>query len=151
MSSNATAAVGECAAAGSEAAQGLQQNLIIALTASNMALLILVGLIVRRLEGLNAKLTRFMKSSRAQQQLKASNSSLTQMGGGGPSSQSLAAQQTKDPPSRPASPDVARELVVGHVHMLQKTLSTESLRSSLSADDFASLQCMLGDEDGVTM
>mmetsp|Transcript_6544 Transcript_6544/g.20432 ORF Transcript_6544/g.20432 Transcript_6544/m.20432 type:complete len:144 (+) Transcript_6544:87-518(+) len=143
MSGNETVAE-ECGAS-EAAAAGLQQNLIIALTASNMALLILVGLIVRRLEGLNAKLTRFMKSSRVQK-----SASLTQMGSGVPSSGSLA-PVAKDPPSRPASPDVARELVVGHVHMLQKTLSTESLRSSLSADDFASLQCMLGDEDGVTM
>ena len=63
-------------------------------------------------------------------------------------------------PATPASPhaggaaspvpeSLARELVNGHVTMLKKTLSNESLRSSLSADDFASLQYMLGDEGGV--
>ena len=110
----------------------LQQTLLIVLTASNMALLFLVGLLVRRLESLHAKLTRYLKRGLSKS-----------------SSGSLVPRASSDPPS--PSPDVTRDLVKGHVHILQKTLSNESLRSSLSADDFASLHCMLGDEDGVTM
>ena len=124
-----------------QSAAELQHNLLLILTASNLALLVLVGLIVRRLEGLHVKLSRFVKSSRQFPSQKPSSVSLS----------GLPKNTEPLPASRPPSPDLTRDLVLGHVHMLQKTLSNESLRSSFSADDFASLQCMLGDEDGVTM
>ncbi|KAH8051739.1 hypothetical protein JL722_10569 [Aureococcus anophagefferens] len=84
-----------------------------------MVLLFLVGLLSRRLERVNANVSRLLKA--------------TIMNGAS------------------AAPGGAVALVNGHVTMLKKTLSNESLRSSLSADDFASLQYMLGDEDGVNM
>mmetsp|Transcript_12922 Transcript_12922/g.17308 ORF Transcript_12922/g.17308 Transcript_12922/m.17308 type:complete len:132 (-) Transcript_12922:153-548(-) len=111
----------------------LQQNLLLVLTAANILLLFLVGMLARRLEALHVKLSRFIKSSRKF-----------------PSSNQLGTPRAVEPP-RPPSPEVTRDLVSSHVKMLTKTLSNESLKSSLSADDFASLQCMLGDEDGITM
>lgn len=102
----------------------VEQNLLIVLTVSNVALLFLVGLLARRLEALNVKLTFFIKSSRMQ-----SHNSL----------KTLAAPPPRVEPAR------------DHAHVIRKTPSEQSIRSSLSADDYASLQCMLGDEDGVTM
>ncbi|KAJ8610810.1 hypothetical protein CTAYLR_004773 [Chrysophaeum taylorii] len=114
----------------------VQQNLLIVLTVSNITLLFLVGLLARRLEALHVKLSRYIKSSRSTSQKSLATATATRV---------------ETTPSRPPSPDVTRELVTGHVQMLRTTLSNQSLRSSLSADDFASLQCMLGEEDGITM
>lgn len=114
-----------------ESQRDLHHNLLVVVTVSNIALLFLVGLLTRRLESLHVKLTRFIKQSRSLQQHVAKSSTA--------------------PQPAPPTEDVTRELVTGHVAMLKTTLSNQSLRSSLSADDFASLQCMLGDEDGITM
>jgi len=129
----------------------LNQNLLIVLIFSNIMLLFLVGLLSRRLERVNANVTRVLKASilgTAQREPvpAAPLSTTPRTSFGGPSS------PLDDGGARSPSPDLlARELVNGHVSMLKKTLSNESLRSSLSADDIASLAYMLGDEGGVNM
>ncbi|EGB09474.1 hypothetical protein JL720_10837 [Aureococcus anophagefferens] len=133
---------GACPAA---PAHDAHQSLLVVLVFSNMVLLFLVGLLSRRLERVNANVSRLLKA--------------TIMNGARPADAPAAPSPSPATPASPhaggaASPvpeSLARELVNGHVTMLKKTLSNESLRSSLSADDFASLQYMLGDEDGVNM
>ncbi|KAH8050036.1 hypothetical protein JL722_11568 [Aureococcus anophagefferens] len=97
-----------------------------------MVLLFLVGLLSRRLERVNANVSRLLKA--------------TIMNGARPADAPAAPSPSPATPASPhaggaASPvpeSLARELVNGHVTMLKKTPRT--LRSSLSADDFASLR-----------
>ena len=127
-------------------ASEIHQSLLMVLIFSNIVLLFLVGLLSRRLERVNANVTRVLKATiinSAQQQQQRDTPV--------PSPSLTPATPTAHGAQSPVPDTLARELVTGHVSMLKKTLSNESLRSSLSADDFASLQYMLGDEEGVNM
>ena len=130
-------------------ASEIHQSLLMVLIFSNIVLLFLVGLLSRRLERVNANVTRVLKatiinSAQQQQQQQQRDTPV-------PSPSLTPATPTAHSAQSPVPDTLARELVTGHVSMLKKTLSNESLRSSLSADDFASLQYMLGDEEGVNM
>ena len=140
-------ATGEAAAAAQElppsvcAASDHQQtilSILTVLTVVNIVLLFLVGLLARLTIHVNKKLNRLLKTSSGR--------------AGAPLKPMTPAKLSTDALDAVASPeDVTKELVTGHVRMIRRTLSNQSLRSSLSADDFAALQCMLGEEDGVTM
>lgn len=126
-----------------QAPSDLHQNLLVVLTVSNIALLFLVGLLARRVEALHVKLGRFVKSARMQSGAAPSKPA--------PTAAAPSQYRSTSTTEAPKAADFTRELVTGHVQILRKTLSNQSLRSNISADDFASLQCMLGDEDGITM
>lgn len=128
------------------ASNDLQQNLLIVLTVSNIALLFLVSLLSRRLEALHVKFGRFIKSSRMQ-----SGASITKPPL--PTVTPIASISRIGAPAevQPQQADPTRDLPMDNVVGMRKTRSDESIKSSVSADDFAALQCMLGEEDGVTM
>ncbi|KAJ1454713.1 hypothetical protein M885DRAFT_497953 [Pelagophyceae sp. CCMP2097] len=136
----------ECAAGAPEPLLKDAMNILTVLCVMNVGLLFVVGLLARLVLRLDHKqgpaLSRFLKARAPQP--KSAPSKAPPFADG---------EQSATVVSHDGSPadGLARELVAGHVHMIRRTLSNQSLRSSLSADDFASLQCMLGDEDGVTM
>lgn len=129
------------------ASNDLQQNLLIVLTVSNIALLFLVSLLSRRLEALHIKFGRFIKSSLMQSGVSITKPQLPTV-----TTTATNNSRTGVPVEiQPQQADPTRDILIDNVVGLRKTRSDESIKSSVSADDFAALQCMLGEEDGVTM
>ena len=136
-------AVPTCAA---EAQDQTTTTLLVILSCSNVVLLFLVGLLLRRLEKVHRKVIHLLKRDGPPR-----STSKQYLGGysprpPSPANLSSAATSPLRPAPRIPSPQPAS--LPGETRM-RRTPSNDSMRSSMSGDDFASLQYMLGDEGGV--
>ena len=133
-----------CAASAPD--QTTTTTLLAVLACSNVVLLFLVGLLMRRLERVHRKVSSLMKATYGAPPRSASKQYLGAAGASPPRPPSPVDLPGARAPSplRPAprAPSPARG-------ELRRTPSNESIRSSASGDDYASLQYMLGDEGGV--
>ncbi|KAH8060337.1 hypothetical protein JL721_9096 [Aureococcus anophagefferens] len=105
-----------------------------------MVLLFLVGLLSRRLERVNANVSRLLKA--------------TIMNGARPPTRGAACRRRRRRARTPAAPRRPCPSPRARARQRPRDHAEEDASSeprSLSADDFASLQYMLGDEDGVNM
>jgi len=96
----------------------LQQSLLVILICTNVTLLFLIGLMSRRLERVSANVSRLCKATFGQ------------------------------PPTRRDSKTFTSPLSTANTPPMMPIAPSPKGRSSLSADDFASLQYMLGEEGG---
>lgn len=120
-------------------------TLLVILSCSNVVLLFLVGLLLRRLEKVHRKVIHLLKRDGPPR-----STSKQYLGGYSPrppSPASLAGAATS--PLRPAPRIPSPQPPPPGETRMRRTPSNDSMRSSMSGDDFASLQYMLGNEGGV--
>ena len=111
-------------------------TLLAVLACSNVVLLFLVGLLMRRLERVHRKVSSLLKATYGAPPRSASKQYLGAAGA--------------SPPRPPSPVDLPGARAPSPARgELRRTPSNESIRSSASGDDYASLQYMLGDEGGV--